>query len=137
MLFCAKTIRDYTVVAGEALNFAAYAYAPAILVTPLGALSIIFRYVLIVPFEQGPLIQVLTINLSCSSVLAHFILKERLHIFGIFGCILCLVGSVSIVLHAPFERDIESVKQVWQLATEPGIYSSTSYNFSEFYRIAT
>lgn len=84
-------------VAGEALNFAAYAYAPAILVTPLGALSIIF-----------------------SSVLAHFILKERLHIFGIFGCILCLVGSVSIVLHAPFERDIESVKQVWQLATEPG-----------------
>ncbi|PIN14462.1 hypothetical protein CDL12_12907 [Handroanthus impetiginosus] len=82
---------------GEGANFAAYAYAPAILVTPLGALSIIF-----------------------SAVLAHFILDESLHIFGVVGCILCLVGSVTIVLHAPLERDIESVKQVWQLATEPG-----------------
>jgi hypothetical protein len=31
-------------VLGEAANFAAYAFAPAILVTPLGALSIIIRY---------------------------------------------------------------------------------------------
>ncbi|KAI4369253.1 hypothetical protein MLD38_017715 [Melastoma candidum] len=86
-----------TMVIGEIANFAAYAYAPAILVTPLGALSIIF-----------------------SAVLAHFILKEKLHEFGILGCILCVVGSTSIVLHAPKERDIESVKQVWQLATQPG-----------------
>ncbi|KAG6433628.1 hypothetical protein SASPL_105243 [Salvia splendens] len=92
----------YAVVLGEALNFSAYAYAPAILVTPLGALSIIF-----------------------SAVLAHFILKEKLHVFGIVGCILCLVGSITIVLHAPFEKDIESVKQVWHLAMEPGflVYS--------------
>jgi ABC-type proline/glycine betaine transport system permease subunit len=31
-------------VVGEAANFAAYAFAPAILVTPLGALSIIIRW---------------------------------------------------------------------------------------------
>lgn len=31
------------VVVGEIANFAAYAFAPAILVTPLGALSIIIR----------------------------------------------------------------------------------------------
>ncbi|KAJ8539733.1 hypothetical protein K7X08_013985 [Anisodus acutangulus] len=86
-----------TMIVGEGANFAAYAYAPAILVTPLGALSIIV-----------------------SAVLAHFILKERLHIFGIVGCVLCLVGSVSIVLHAPLERKIESVMEVWYLATEPG-----------------
>lgn len=36
---------SFTVIVGEIANFAAYAYAPAILVTPLGALSIIFRYV--------------------------------------------------------------------------------------------
>ena len=30
-------------VAGECANFAAYAFAPAILVTPLGALSVIVR----------------------------------------------------------------------------------------------
>ncbi|KAJ6829743.1 putative magnesium transporter NIPA1 isoform X1 [Iris pallida] len=86
-----------TMIVGEAANFAAYAFAPAILVTPLGALSIIV-----------------------SAVLAHFILDEKLHIFGILGCALCVVGSTTIVLHAPKERDIESVKQVWYLATEPG-----------------
>ncbi|KAF4349605.1 probable magnesium transporter NIPA2 [Cannabis sativa] len=86
-----------TMIVGEVANFAAYAYAPAILVTPLGALSIIF-----------------------SAVLAHFILAEKLHIFGVLGCVLCMVGSVSIVLHAPQERLITSVKQVWHLATEPG-----------------
>lgn len=30
--------------AGEAANFAAYAFAPATLVTPLGALSVLVRY---------------------------------------------------------------------------------------------
>lgn len=58
--------------------------------------------------------------LPCSAVLAHFILKEKLHIFGVVGCILCVVGSTTIVLHAPQEKAIESVKQVWHLATEPG-----------------
>ncbi|XP_015887227.2 probable magnesium transporter NIPA1 isoform X1 [Ziziphus jujuba] len=86
-----------TMIIGEIANFAAYTFAPAILVTPLGALSIIF-----------------------SAVLAHFILEEKLHIFGVLGCVLCVVGSVSIVLHAPQERTIESVKQVWSLATAPG-----------------
>ncbi|KAL8162916.1 hypothetical protein V2J09_014405 [Rumex salicifolius] len=85
-----------TMIFGEIANFAAYAFAPAILVTPLGALSIIF-----------------------SAVLAHFILKEKLHIFGVLGCVLCVVGSTVIVLHAPHEKAIVSVKQVWHLATEP------------------
>ncbi|KDO47802.1 hypothetical protein CISIN_1g019052mg [Citrus sinensis] len=87
-----------TMVVGEIANFAAYAFAPAILVTPLGALSIII-----------------------SAALAHIILRERLHIFGILGCILCVVGSTTIVLHAPAEREIESVIEVWNLATEPAL----------------
>ncbi|XP_057429785.1 probable magnesium transporter NIPA1 [Lotus japonicus] len=86
-----------SMIVGEIANFAAYAFAPAILVTPLGALSVIF-----------------------SAVLAHFILEEKLHIFGVLGCALCMVGSTTIVLHAPQEKDIHSVKEVWQLATEPG-----------------
>ncbi|GMH24761.1 hypothetical protein Nepgr_026604 [Nepenthes gracilis] len=86
-----------TMIVGEIANFAAYAFAPAILVTPLGALSIIV-----------------------SAVLADIILREKLHIFGIVGCLLCVVGSTTIVLHAPPEREIESVIEVWSLATEPG-----------------
>lgn len=34
-----------TVGAGEGANFAAYAFAPATLVTPLGALSVLVRFV--------------------------------------------------------------------------------------------
>ncbi|CAO1943468.1 unnamed protein product [Urochloa humidicola] len=85
-----------TMIVGEVANFAAYAFAPAILVTPLGALSIII-----------------------SAVLAHVMLQEKLHIFGILGCVLCVVGSTTIVLHAPPEREIESVTEVWDLAAEP------------------
>jgi hypothetical protein len=33
----------FPVIVGEIANFAAYAFAPAILVTPLGALSVIIR----------------------------------------------------------------------------------------------
>ncbi|CAB78422.1 hypothetical protein [Arabidopsis thaliana] len=95
-----------TMIVGEIANFAAYAFAPAILVTPLGALSIIFSFLK-------------TKTVLCSAVLAHFILEEKLHMFGILGCVLCVVGSTTIVLHAPHEQGIESVKQVWHLATEP------------------
>ena len=56
----------------------------------------------------------------CSAVLAHLVLKERLNIFGILGCILCIVGSITIVLHAPEEQPITSLLQVWRLALQPG-----------------
>ncbi|KVH88557.1 Magnesium transporter NIPA [Cynara cardunculus var. scolymus] len=55
----------------------------------------------------------------CSAVLAYIILREKLHLFGVLGCALCVVGSTTIVLHAPQERPIESVAEVWDLATEP------------------
>ncbi|CAK8578477.1 unnamed protein product [Lathyrus sativus] len=91
-----------SMIVGEIANFAAYAFAPALVVTPLGALSIIV-----------------------SAILAHFILEEKLHIFGVLGCALCMVGSTTIVLHAPHERIIHSVKEVWHLATEPGFIMYT------------
>jgi Magnesium transporter NIPA len=53
-------------------------------------------------------------------VLAHCVLDEKLHKPGWIGCILCIVGSAIIALHAPKEREIESVKQIWHYATQPG-----------------
>uniref|UniRef100_A0A7N0TI42 Probable magnesium transporter n=1 Tax=Kalanchoe fedtschenkoi TaxID=63787 RepID=A0A7N0TI42_KALFE len=85
-----------TMIVGEIANFVAYAFAPAVLVTPLGALSIIV-----------------------SAVLAHFILKERLHKLGILGCVMCIAGSVIIVIHAPQEQAITSVQAIWAMATQP------------------
>ncbi|KAL8553031.1 hypothetical protein ACS0TY_001634 [Phlomoides rotata] len=89
-----------TMIVGEVANFVAYIYAPAVLVTPLGALSIII-----------------------SAVLAHFMLKERLRQMGILGCVSCIVGSVVIVIHAPQEHTPASVQEVWILATQPGSFS--------------
>ena len=86
-----------SMVVGEIANFSAYAFAPAVLVTPLGALSIIV-----------------------SAVLAHHLLNERLNLFGILGCVLCINGSVTIVLHAPPERQVSSVLEIWDLAMAPG-----------------
>lgn len=65
----------------------------------------------------------LTHNLNCeicSAILAHVLLNERLNMFGMLGCALCITGSITIVLHAPPERVIKSVAEVWQLAMQPG-----------------
>ncbi|KAK8697594.1 hypothetical protein V6N13_113735 [Hibiscus sabdariffa] len=88
----------FTMIVGEVANFVAYAFAPAILVTPLGAISIIV-----------------------SAVLAHFMLKEKLHQLGVLGCVMCISGSVVIVIHAPEESPITSVQEIWMMATQPVI----------------
>lgn len=44
LLYCLSLQNYFAVIVGEVANFAAYAFAPAILVTPLGALSIIIRH---------------------------------------------------------------------------------------------
>ncbi|EYU23941.1 hypothetical protein ABFS82_14G316900 [Erythranthe guttata] len=93
----------FTMIIGEFANFIAYMYAPAVLVTPLGALSIIV-----------------------SAVLAHFLLKEELRKLGILGCVLCVVGSTVIVLHAPGEHSISSVEEIWELAIQPAFLLYTA-----------
>ncbi|PGH26529.1 hypothetical protein AJ80_01843 [Polytolypa hystricis UAMH7299] len=86
-----------TLVVGEIANFAAYAFAPAILVTPLGALSVLI-----------------------GAVLGSYFLKERLGTLGKLGCAMCLLGSVIIVLHAPPDKDIETVDEILHYAIQPG-----------------
>ena len=55
-----------------------------------------------------------------SAVLAHIVLKENLHALGVLGCMLSMVGSVTMVLHAPRDQNIESVEEIWELATQSG-----------------
>lgn len=82
---------------GEAANFAAYAFAPAILVTPLGALSVLI-----------------------GAVLGSYFLKERLGVLGKLGCAMCLLGSVVIVLHAPPDQPVETIDEILHYALQPG-----------------
>ncbi|KAI5960087.1 uncharacterized protein KGF55_004810 [Candida pseudojiufengensis] len=86
-----------TMAIGEIANFAAYTFAPAILVTPLGALSVII-----------------------GAVLAAIFLKEELGTLGKMGCAICLMGSVIIVLHAPPDKEVETVDEILNYATQPG-----------------
>lgn len=92
-----------TMVLGEVANFAAYAFAPAILVTPLGALSVLI-----------------------GAVLGSYFLKEDLGTLGKLGCALCLIGSVIIVLHAPPDKEIQTVDEILQYAIHPGTGFSRS-----------
>lgn len=55
-----------------------------------------------------------------SAVLAHFILKEGLHKLGMLGCLMCIAGSVIIVIRAAQEHPITSVQEIWIMATQPG-----------------
>lgn len=86
-----------TVGTGEVCNFAAYAFAPAILVTPLGALSVLI-----------------------GAVLGSYFLKEELGTLGKLGSAICLIGAVVIVLHAPPDEDIETIDQILHYAIQPG-----------------
>lgn len=88
-----------SVIIGEIANFAAYAFAPAILVTPLGALSVLI-----------------------GAVLGSYFLKEELGILGKLGCAICLLGSVIIVLHAPPDKEIETIDEILHYAIQPCMY---------------
>lgn len=105
-----------TMAIGEIANFAAYTFAPAILVTPLGALSVII-----------------------GAVLAAIFLKEELGILGKMGCAICLLGSVIIVLHAPPDKEIETVDEMLGYAVKPGFlfycFVVTTYSLFTIYKI--
>lgn len=72
---------------GEVLNFTAYMFAPASLVTPLGALSVIV-----------------------AAILSSRFLNERLNLLGKLGCFLCIIGSTIIVIHSPKETEIADLQ---------------------------
>lgn len=93
-----------TMILGEVANFAAYAFAPAILVTPLGALSVL-----------------------TGAIFGAYFLNERLGRHQQIGCALCLVGSVIIASHAPPDREIETVDEIIDLAVKPGNCVERSY----------
>lgn len=82
---------------GEAANFAAYAFAPATLVTPLGALSVLV-----------------------SAVLSTYFLNERLNVHGKIGCLLCVLGSTVMVIHAPQEEEVASLSAMAEKLRDPG-----------------
>lgn len=85
---------------GEICNFVAYAFTDAILVTPLGALSVVI-----------------------TTVLSAIFLKERLSMVGKVSCFLCIVGSVVIVMNAPHTSAVKDIQEMQGYVIAPGFLS--------------
>ncbi|CCU74269.1 DUF803 domain membrane protein [Blumeria hordei DH14] len=85
---------------GEICNFVAYAFVDAILVTPLGALSVVI-----------------------TTILSAIFLKERLSMVGKVGCFLCIIGSVVIVMNAPTESSVANIQEMQHFVIAPGFLS--------------
>ncbi|XP_078401259.1 magnesium transporter NIPA1 [Cetorhinus maximus] len=77
-------------------NLIAYNTAPAALVTPLGALG--------VPF---------------GSLLASYMLQEKLNLLGKLGCLLSCAGSIILLIHAPRTESVTSSVQLEEKLADP------------------
>lgn len=82
---------------GEICNFVAYAFVDAILVTPLGALSVVI-----------------------TTILSAIFLKERLSFVGKVGCFICIIGSVVIVMNAPAQSSAATIQEMKHFVIAPG-----------------
>ncbi|KAL8937641.1 MAG: hypothetical protein Q9211_003575 [Gyalolechia sp. 1 TL-2023] len=85
---------------GEIFNLVAYSFVDAILVTTLGALSVVI-----------------------CTILSAIFLKERLSFVGKIGCFMCVVGSVVIVLNAPQQSAVANIQDMQHFAIAPGFLS--------------
>lgn len=87
---------------GEICNFVAYAFVDAILVTPLGALSVVI-----------------------TTILSAIFLKERLSFVGKVGCFICIIGSIIILLNAPEQSSAATIQEMQAFVIAPGFLSYT------------
>ncbi|KAB8255912.1 magnesium transporter NIPA-domain-containing protein [Aspergillus pseudonomiae] len=85
---------------GELCNFVAYAFVDAILVTPLGALSVVV-----------------------TTILSAIFLKERLSFVGKVGCFTCILGSVIIAMNAPEQSSVSNIQEMQKYVITPGFLS--------------
>lgn len=55
-----------------------------------------------------------------SAVLSSYFLSERLNLHGKLGCLLSVLGSTTMVIHAPQEEEIDSLKDMAEKLMDPG-----------------
>ncbi|KAF8843059.1 DUF803-domain-containing protein [Paxillus ammoniavirescens] len=88
---------------GELCNFAAYAFVQALVVTPMGALSVVI-----------------------CAILSSIFLQEKLTFFGWLGCALCIIGSVIIALNGPQEQTPSQISDFEKMFIAPGFLAYIS-----------
>lgn len=55
-----------------------------------------------------------------SAVLSSYFLKERLNVHGKVGCLLCILGSTVMVIHAPQEEEVATLSAMAEKLRDPG-----------------
>lgn len=73
------------------------------------------------------------LTLIYSAILASLLLNEELGHIGRVGCALCLLGSLIIVLHAPEDKEVQTVDEILQYALQPGTHCLLSPTFHPAY----
>ncbi|KAH7031361.1 magnesium transporter NIPA-domain-containing protein [Microdochium trichocladiopsis] len=81
---------------GEVCNFGAMIFTDAILVTALGALSVVI-----------------------TTILSAIFLKERLSLIGKVACFLCILGATIIVLNSPAESAVANIQEMQSFVIAP------------------
>lgn len=82
---------------GEIANFGAYCFVDAILVAPMGALSVVV-----------------------TTILSAIFLKERLSFVRKVGCFNCIIGSIVIALNAPEQSAVADIQEMQHFVIAPG-----------------
>ena len=51
-------------------------------------------------------------SVICSAVLSNYLLKEKLNLHGKVGCLLSILGSTVVIIHAPGEGEVNDLYQI-------------------------
>lgn len=54
-------------------------------------------------------------------MLGSYFLGEKLGTLGRLGCATCFIGSVVIILHAPPDKDVQTIDEILDYAIQPGL----------------
>jgi len=60
-----------------------------------------------------------------SAILSSYFLNEKLNIHGKLGCVLSILGSTVMVIHAPEEEEVTSLDEMERKLRDPGLYAIT------------
>lgn len=69
-------------------------------------------------------------------MLSSYFLTERLNLHGKLGCLLSILGSTTMVIHAPQEEEITSLEDMAEKLVDPGTrWEVTRMQRSAIFRI--
>lgn len=57
--------------------------------------------------------------------MSSYFLNEKLNIHGKLGCVLSILGSTVMVIHAPEEEEVTSLDEMESKLQDPGLYAIT------------